>query len=362
MKQTKIIIITLLFSFLASLIIFNGCGKKEGDVIKIGAILPLSGGASTIGEWHRAGMTLAIDNIKKERKDLNIDMIYEDSRNEGKTGISAIKSLNNKLCNVFISAMSGVSVPLTPIVDSYSKPLFVTSVSFPGFTKLSKNVYRYNVTSDDEAKLMGQYLVEKNIDGLNVIFINDEYGIGAVESLKKTLKGSITKIVFESSYEVNQLDFKSIIDKSKKELPYYIIGYGNSYISLIKSIIERVSNPKIFSVYSMDFPEFRKPLMGNNLKIIYTGPKMDNNNKEFLKFSKDYFDKYGKEPNMVNIFSFDLVRLIVKYWELSPKFDFNEIKGKSLGTSLYGYELIIDENRNINVPLELKTVDLSYEK
>jgi hypothetical protein len=161
---------------------------------------------------------------------------------------------------------------------------------------------------------------------------------------------------------VNQLDFKSIIDKSKKELPYYIIGYGNSYISLIKSIIERVSNPKIFSVYSMDFPEFRKPLMGNNLKIIYTGPKMDNNNKEFLKFSKDYFDKYGKEPNMVNIFSFDLVRLIIKYWELSPKFDFNEIKGKSLGTSLYGYELIIDENRNINVPLELKTVDLSYEK
>jgi len=361
MKRIKFIELGLMFSLLTSAIIFNGCGKKDEADLKIGAILPLTGGASTIGDWHKNGMISAVDKINKE-KNIDFEIILEDSKNEGKSGITALKNLNNRFCNVFISAMSGVSVPIIPLVDPLDKPLFVTSVSYPGFTKLGENIYRYNITSDKEAQLIGQYLIKENIKEINLIYINDEYGIGAIQALKQVLSTSSSKITFESSYERNQLDFKNIIDRSKKHVPYYIIGYGNSYISLIKALIERVNKPKILTVYSMDFPEFRKPLIGKDIQIVYTGPQIIKDNAALKKFSNDFYQKFGYEPNLVNILSFDLIELIYEYWKISPSFNVNEIKGKFLGKSLYGYDLIINSDREIQVPLEIKKINLLHEK
>jgi len=124
MKRIKFIELGLMFSLLTSAIIFNGCGKKDEADLKIGAILPLTGGASTIGDWHKNGMISAVDKINKE-KNIDFEIILEDSKNEGKSGITALKNLNNRFCNVFISAMSGVSVPIIPLVDPLDKPLFV---------------------------------------------------------------------------------------------------------------------------------------------------------------------------------------------------------------------------------------------
>jgi len=54
--------------------------------------------------------------------------------------------------------------------------------------------------------------------------------------------------------------------------------------------------------------------------------------------------------------------LIYEYWKISPSFNVNEIKGKFLGKSLYGYDLIINSDREIQVPLEIKKINLLHEK
>ena len=50
MKQTKLILMTLILSFIMTIVTFNGCGKKDEKNFKIGAILPLTGGDSYLGE------------------------------------------------------------------------------------------------------------------------------------------------------------------------------------------------------------------------------------------------------------------------------------------------------------------------
>ena len=43
-----------------------GCGKKEKDVIKIGAILPLTGNVAFLGKWIKNGLELGLHDEQKQ--------------------------------------------------------------------------------------------------------------------------------------------------------------------------------------------------------------------------------------------------------------------------------------------------------
>lgn len=107
---------------------------EEGEVIKIGAILPLSGPVAMFGDWARKGMEIALEDINLE--EVKIEVLFEDSKLDAKEGIIAY----NKLVNIdnaglIISAKSSVSVPLIPIVREDEKVLLLQDVTFPEITK-----------------------------------------------------------------------------------------------------------------------------------------------------------------------------------------------------------------------------------
>ncbi|MFQ5686777.1 MAG: ABC transporter substrate-binding protein, partial [Candidatus Scalindua sp.] len=113
--------------------------------MKIGVILPLTGPSAVIGEWNKNGIEIALEMTGLNNK---IDIIYEDSKNDPKTGISAfnkLTSINNS--NLVISSLSGISVPLIPLSKTNKTPLFLLMVSYPDITKQSEYCFRYHVTS-----------------------------------------------------------------------------------------------------------------------------------------------------------------------------------------------------------------------
>lgn len=61
----KSIIVTLILSFL--LLALGGCGKKEENVIKIGAILPLTGQSAQYGKWIQEALELGKEEINISR-------------------------------------------------------------------------------------------------------------------------------------------------------------------------------------------------------------------------------------------------------------------------------------------------------
>ncbi|RKZ22128.1 hypothetical protein DRQ18_03210, partial [bacterium] len=83
MKRFKIKALSfgILAVFIATtLIVFPSC-KKQEKVIKIGAILPLTGRTAFLGEGERNALLLAVEEINKEGiNGKKIELIIEDSK------------------------------------------------------------------------------------------------------------------------------------------------------------------------------------------------------------------------------------------------------------------------------------------
>lgn len=333
---------------------FTSCKKKEPETIKIGAILPLTGPAAFIGEWHREGLEFAKEELKRTLG-TEIEIIYEDSKNDPKTGLSAFRNLKFKNVSACISAMSAVTLPLIPLIDKEKIPLFVTSVSYPNIAEKSKFLYRYNITVDLEAKEISEYLLTNlHETECNLFYINDEYGLAARDVFRDNFEKKQGKIVFEASFEKDATDFRGIILKSKKEVPYFIAGYGKAYTILMKQIIEIVKKPKIITVYSMDIPEFIQPLIGTGIEVFYTRVKRDDS--ILAEFESKFEKKYNRKPNMVNILCYDLLYIITQLRKYSSTWNIDEIRNKRTEIKLrsaYGYEIEILPSGEIKVPVEI---------
>ena len=84
--------------FLSFFLIEQGCEGKK-DVIKIGAILPLTGPAAQYGKMLKNGMELAKEEINANSgvDGKQIEIIYEDDQSQAAAGVSAINKLKSQV-------------------------------------------------------------------------------------------------------------------------------------------------------------------------------------------------------------------------------------------------------------------------
>src|SRR3990167_1877096 len=113
MKLKNLLLFGLIFLFIAS------CGKKEEDVIKIGAILPLTGDVAIYGNNTKEGIDLAVEEINKHGgiNGKNIRILYEDSKAEPRTGVTVLQNLisKDKVQVIIDNSVSSVALALAPI-------------------------------------------------------------------------------------------------------------------------------------------------------------------------------------------------------------------------------------------------------
>ena len=97
----------------------NNAGNEQ-ETLKIGAILPLSGDVAVYGNNTKKGIDLAVDEINKTGgvNGKKIEIIYEDSKAEPKTGVTAMhKLIKNKVQAVIDNSVSSVALAIAPIGD-----------------------------------------------------------------------------------------------------------------------------------------------------------------------------------------------------------------------------------------------------
>src|SRR5437016_14209136 len=83
-------IISSLLLFFA--IIASACAKSS-EPIRIGVLVPLTGGAASYGENARKGAELALKEFSAKHSDLHVELSVEDSRGEAAVGTRAATKL-----------------------------------------------------------------------------------------------------------------------------------------------------------------------------------------------------------------------------------------------------------------------------
>ena len=285
--------------------------KKEPEVIKIGAILPLTGNVAVFGEWIKNGIEMGLEHSEFKGK---IKIIYEDSQNDAKVGISALNKLVTiDHVDIVIAAMSKVAIPIIPVTEEKGIPLLLQDVTYPNITQKGKMVFRHFIQSDREGEVLSEYASKTlGIKRVAIFYVNDEAGLGAKTAFEKKFS-AFGEVISEESYEATESDMRTHITKLMNKNPeaIFLFGNGPSWALALKQLKEMGYKGKILTNTAMYIPNFRKLAGSETIEGVYfTYPFMDTARPVANEFVKLYQDRYGIFPPIEAGYAYDLIRFV----------------------------------------------------
>lgn len=195
---------------------------NEKPVVKIGAILPLSGDMAIWGNSEKNGLMLALNALPKDTKN-QYELVIEDSANTNKN----IQHIAQKLVTIDkVDAIITMFDPAANIVGPIASASSILHFGQSWFPKYVTDKYNYNVYVDmeDEAQLIADYLAQEGIQKAYLFTVNQTGFIGGTDILKKLLKEQGIEYQ-ETNFNFGQTDFRTDIVKAQSfEAEAYIIG------------------------------------------------------------------------------------------------------------------------------------------
>jgi len=177
------------------------------EPIKIGAILPLTGDLSAIGEGERRGLLMAVDSVKARHPDREFELIIEDFASETQNAVSAAnKLLNVNNVDAIITSTTAASEAVSPVVDPEEVPHFVISPDLDIVDKADNN-YRVYYNFRAEAKKVNEFIESSSPDKIS--YLAAEYS-----SIQKEIENIIEPFADDRGIETASKDFFPVSNKN----------------------------------------------------------------------------------------------------------------------------------------------------
>ncbi len=383
MKRVKLLTILLLVAIFATLIIFNiSCSKKQKalkpktqEVIKIGAILPLTGPLSFIGE----PMHQAIEIIKPDLK--NIEIKVDDAKSNANDAVTiANKWSLEKSIKIVLTTTTGLSRAILPIVVNSNK-IFVSLCMDHKIQDESPNAIRFYYSFLQEGQAIANSVLKLNWSEVVILHLIHAGVQAEVDNvILPKLKENNVKVVLKETYELSNKDFKNIMSKiiNSKCKNIILLGYGSEYPIIFKTIEEmRILNEvNILGGYGFIYYENLKENWLNKVSFVAPENLSGINKIDNTEFYKKFKKKYNKSPNFDALFIRDAIYFLSKQLEnnqndtekLKKVFnrenvEFNGIMGKYLlnkGGDLKVNLSLFDFGENFQIREKVKDVATIY--
>ena len=270
---------------------------NKNNLIKIGAVLALTGDGSTYGIAIKNGIELAKTELEKSGKfqDKKIKIIYEDGRLQALPSLNAAKKLVeiDKVKFILGAVFSEDSLAIAPYINK-NKVLDFSFGSSPDITLAGDYVFR-NFPSD-KYYADSLFKISKKYKNIAILSENSNDATG----LKKILLDEIdkSKIILNETFNGNIIDYSQVVLKLKdKNVDMIIIipQVDKTLINIFKKIKEYKISGDIYTpwnlgdtlkdldeLYFVDLPDI------NNIK-----------NDKTKSFIENYKQTYKNENNIL---------------------------------------------------------------
>lgn len=298
----------------AGTIYYSNLSEKENDnVVRIGAILALTGPLAQIGQDYHNAMEMAVENANNTiLKNNKIEFYVEDSQGKVPNALSAFQILTEiKKCDIIIGMATDVVNSLVEPSKEKDVMLFALSV-VPGITKQGKNIFRISANSFQEAEIISDYYNSK-YNNIGIAYVENDFGYDVKNNLEKHLKPDMN--IHSVSFEFGENEFKQfVLDLLKKNVEaVHFIGYPGEAIAFVKQFREQNKDILISGAMTFTFEAVRNAFEQKN--IIFAGSKLlvDNDSKtEIYDFKDTFKNKYGKIPIWIAAFGSDNITYVAE--------------------------------------------------
>jgi len=341
--------------------------KSEPDVIKIGAILPLTGDGAKYGQSAKRGIDLAVKEINEADgiRGKLIHVIYEDSKMDPREGTNAIRKLVTieKVPAIIGAMASSVTMAIAPIAEENRVVLLSPASSSPKITDAGDYIFRNTYSDIYEGQKMGGYVYhELGYRRIAILYINNDYGIGLSKTFTNNFIEAGGKIVITESYEQGTLDFRTQLAKIRQFNPdaIYIVGYGEMG-HILKQAKEMAIRNQFISCIMFEDPDILKVAGEAAEGVIYAYPSYnpESDQKSVSIFVRTFEKNYNKKPDIYAATAYDALKI------LTQAMDRGGFSSEAIKKALYSTQNFpgvtgrtsFDKNGDVIKPIGIKKVE-----
>jgi branched-chain amino acid transport system substrate-binding protein len=285
--------------------------QSEKETIKIGVILPLSGGSANLGESAHKAILLAKEQLAET--EFNYEVIFDDDAFDTKMTSNAVNKLVNlDQVDALISFSSGSGNVVSPIAQE-NKVIHVGVASDPNIAKGEYNFLHWT-TPEAESVLWVEEVMNRGIKTFAFLGMNQQGLIAVLEQVKEDIKGKDIQMVNEQIFNMGEKDFKVIIEKAKRSNPdvIYIACFSPDLEIFAKQYKELGVDIPLTSIEAFEYTEQPELFEG------YWYVQSAQASNEFLK---TFEAKYDDNPQLGSPFIYDAFNLIVEAYEQTGEKD-----------------------------------------
>lgn len=347
----------------------------EGDNVKFGVYLSITGESATFGQGTQAGMELAVDKINKEGGLLGkkIKLIVEDDEGKQDKAAAAGQKLieQDNVLVVLGEVISTNSLAVAPICQKAHVPMISPSSTNVKVTQVGDFIFRVCFLDDFQGEVMARYAADnlKAKTAALMVEKSSDYSVGLAESFQKTFESKGGKIVAEESFTKADTDFSSVLTKIKGSNPdvIFLPAYYNSV-----GLVATQARAQGITVPFLGGDGWESPklieLGGKNLEGCAFSTHFNVNAPEGVvaDFVKAFRAKTGEDPDGLSALGYDDVMMVADAIKRAGKFNRYAIRDALAGTK--GFEgvtgmITINAQGNPDKPatiMEIKNGKLEY--
>ena len=316
-KVTVLVVLAIAASVTIGIIMYYNKSEKAPSqkIVKIGAILPLTGGLAEMGQTERQGMALSLRNINK-KSDTKYQLLVEDGKGDAKTVVSAAtKLLTLNRVQFLITSTSGASGAASPIAQSYGTPLLAFCMDAE-LAKQSPTAVRYYIGLEEETKAITKYLLSlPKSNRVAILHGSVSAWVDAASNMyKPALNAHFETPILVEEYNLKSKDFRNQLTKIKtfNANVLVVLGYGFEYKPMFIQMQELGIRKHTNIIGGWGFlycslpPEFTEGIrVAGPLYVFDRG-------EQGRIFDKEFKKAYGKPANFDAAFAYELISKIPK--------------------------------------------------
>ncbi|MFK4391723.1 ABC transporter substrate-binding protein [Peribacillus frigoritolerans] len=376
MKKKKLASAFLSLSLAAGVLAgCSGSGSSEkssgdGDTIKIGVNLELSGGVASYGQSIAEGLELATAEINKEGIDgKKIKLIKVDNKSEASEATSgAIKlTSQDQVAAIVGAATSTNSIAQVQIAQDNKVPVISPSGTSPEITfskdKLNDYVFRTSFIDPFQGTVAANFAAKEIKAKSAAIYIDSssDYSKGLAAAFKEQFEKNGGKVVAEEAYIAKDTDFRSTLTRLKSAKPDFIFlpGYYEEAGLIVKQARETGLDVPFMGGDGWDSPKLveiagAKALNNTFITNHYSSGDPDKKIQNFVSaFKAKYKDK---SPDAFNALGYDTGYFLADAIKRAGSADSEKIKDaleKTADLELVTGTFTLDEKHN---PIKSATI------
>jgi branched-chain amino acid transport system substrate-binding protein len=215
----------------AAMLTFGAAAAYAQATIKIANIVELSGTGATAGTNFKNGVELAVKEINANGGILGkkIETITNDTQsNPGVAKGLTQSAVDQDVFAIFGPVFSG-SIMVSMAESRKSEiPNFTGGEAAAITMQGNPYVFRTSFTQATAMPKVARYINERaKVKNLVIIYVNNDFGKGGLDMIRKALEKTDTKIVAEISTDAGQVDFSAPVLKAKQANGDALFAYTN---------------------------------------------------------------------------------------------------------------------------------------